>query len=74
LTGREVDAALALHRRSGIGGSKITISSQKEMYDLIDEASVVLTSVSSFTQSKYLAKDFPVPKIKYPRAIQEPDT
>ncbi|KIM78816.1 hypothetical protein PILCRDRAFT_10760 [Piloderma croceum F 1598] len=44
LTGREVDAALALHRRSGIGGSKITISSQKEMYDLIDEASVVLTS------------------------------
>jgi hypothetical protein len=46
LTAHEVDAALALHRRSGVSGCEITIASHKEMYDLLDGAAVVLTSVS----------------------------
>jgi hypothetical protein len=45
-----VDSALALHRCSGIGGSQITIANHQEMYDLIDGASVFLTSVSLFAK------------------------
>jgi hypothetical protein len=46
----EIDASLALHQWSGISGSQITILSHKKMYDLLDGASVGLTSVSLFIQ------------------------
>ena len=69
LTAHEVDAALALHRHSGVSGCEITIASHKEMYDLLDGAAVVLTSVSFLVIYIYIAKkafQFQKSKIRVP--------